>query len=322
MEPELIFMGNKSVTIIIPTYNRKDVLEKCLAALSNQTYPKNNYEIIVIDDGSFDGTEIMMKSYSDDFPCPLKYFRQENKGPAAARNVGIKNASGQIILFTGDDIIAQPNFIEEHMKWHELYPQNNTSVLGLITWSTDIVITPFMYWLENGGPQFHYWKIKDKKEVDSKDYFYTSNISLKKNFLLESNHFFDEDFPYAAYEDIELGTRLKQQGLLLKYNKNAVGYHHHFTSLESFCQRMIKVGESRRIMKKKQREKEGGALCKGLLNWILCAGNIVILFIPEKICHPLAAYYEKKKTVPVIFECVTRYYLNIGDLFGNRHKHT
>ena len=172
-----------SLTVVIPTYNRKNILRKCLNALFNQSYPSSNYEIVVIDDGSNDGTEELVKSMKNSSPCALHYFKQKHKGPAAGRNVGIKNAEGRIILFIGDDIIAAPNLLEEHIKWHNKYPDDNVAVLGYVTWSPEIEITPFMRWLENGGPQFHFWQIKDKIDVDTSKYFYTSNISVKRKFF-------------------------------------------------------------------------------------------------------------------------------------------
>ena len=239
------------LSVIISTCNRKDILRKCLNALFGQTCLKSGYEIIVIDDGSTDGTENAVNEITRKSPVKLRYFKQENKGPAVARNVGIRNANGEIVLFIGDDIIAAPDLLEEHFLWHERYSDNNVAVLGYVTWSPEIKITPFMKWLENGGPQFSFWRIEDKVEVDTQRYFYTSNISLKRKFLLEKNGFFDEEFLYAAYEDNELGCRLKKKGLILKYNKNAIGYHHHFTSLNDACRRMIRVGESSQILAKK-----------------------------------------------------------------------
>ncbi|MDI6642063.1 MAG: glycosyltransferase family A protein, partial [Elusimicrobiota bacterium] len=121
--------NGKFFTIIIPTYNRKNVLRKCLNALSNQVC-KSDFEVIIIDDGSTDGTEDFVKQLISITPYYVRYFRQKNKGPAAARNVGIKNATGEIILFMGDDIIADSNLLYEHLSWHIKFSDNNIGVLG------------------------------------------------------------------------------------------------------------------------------------------------------------------------------------------------
>ena len=294
-----------SLTVIIPTYNRKDILKKCINAIIRQTYLRSDYEVIIVDDGSTDGTEGMISSTAHKSPVLLRYFKQDNKGPAAARNVGIKNANGRIFLFIGDDIIIPHNFLEEHMGWHRRYPDDNIAVLGYITWSPEIVITPFMRWLENGGPQFSFCEINDKVEVDGHKYFYSSNISLKKEFLLENKEFFDEEFPYAAFEDIELGYRLKKRGLILKYNKNAIAYHYHPTSLKSACLRMIRVGESSQILG----EKMGGGHFYYSNKLFLRNSLRKIKFI---IYYLLSKFYERRLIKKNIFGYVIGYYWCIG----------
>ena len=92
-------MDKLTLSVIIPTYNRKDILRESLTSLFNQTLSSEKYEIIVIDDGSIDETGDMVKELIPKSPVILKYFRQENKGPASARNLGILNAQGKIILF-------------------------------------------------------------------------------------------------------------------------------------------------------------------------------------------------------------------------------
>ena len=303
----------KRFTVIIPTYNRAKILGKCLKAIQEQTYPKTDYEVIIINDGSTDVTEELVKSMINNSPCKLRYFKQEkNRGPAAARNVGIRNANGEIVLFIGDDIIATPTLLEEHVKWHKKYPEDNVAILGYITWSAEIKITPFMQWLENGGSQFAYWQIKDKIEVGPQ-YFYSSNISLKKKFLVENNGFFDEEFPYAAYEDTELGYRLSQKGLKLVFNKSAIGYHNHPTSLEDACQRMIKVGESSLLLAKKLGE-EQIIPSKSFLKKILSKIKFFVYY-------RIAKFYERRAIKRSIFKYVMDYYLRIGvEKYKNKIK--
>ena len=307
------------LNIIIPTYNRKDILKKCLKALLDQTFPRSDYEIIVIDDGSKDGTEVMFKSIINSFSGVLRYFKQDHKGPAAARNVGIKNANGKIILFIGDDIIATPTLLEEHIKWHGQHPEDNVAVLGYVTWSPEIKITPFMRWLENGGPQFHFWQIEDKVEVDAQNYFYTSNISIKKEFLLKNNEFFDEEFPFPAFEDIELGYRLKQRGLKIIYNKDAVGYHYHYTSLTNTCNRMERVGEASIIYS----SKVGGS--KKILSsqkTFSAKRFIQKVFYPAAvlISKIIAAIFEKKKSLPMVYSFVLKGYSRKGAEIAKKRR--
>lgn len=240
------------LSVIIPTYNRKDVLRKCLEALYNQRYAKEKYEIILIDDGSSDGTEAMISSLASYSPVIARYFRQENKGPAAARNVGVRNAKGELVLFIGDDIIATPTLLEKHTETHVKYRDQNIAVLGFTTWSPEIKKTLLMNYLEESGAQFGYASIQDRYNVPYK-YFYTSNISLKRQFLLE-NGLFDEDFPYAAWEDIELGFRLTKNGLRLILHPEAVGYHYHAVRKKDVKRRFELSGEAASILYRKHPE--------------------------------------------------------------------
>jgi len=232
-------MSKIQLSVIIPTYNRKEILRSCVYALFAQNISHNKYEILVIDDGSNDGTKKMIEDMIEKAPVSLRYFKQFKKGPAAAKNIGIKNSRGEIVLFINDDIIATPSLINEHLKFHDKNPDKKIAVLGYATWHPKLKITPFMYWLENGGPQFDYSGI-DSGKTDWRR-FYTCNISLKKDFLLTYG-LFDEDFPYASYEDIELGYRLADRGLAILYNRNAIGYHYHkIDSVLKYCKYRRKI---------------------------------------------------------------------------------
>lgn len=247
-------MKEISVSVIVPTYSRCNILSKCINSLLLQNVDNISYEIIVVDDGSVDNTKEMVLEYilaTKD--TSIRYYYQDNKGPATARNLGIRNALGRIVLFIGDDIIASYNMIDEHMKYHGTHIDEKYAVLGYTTWSKDIRITPFMKWLENGGPQFKYWSIRDKENVGY-NHFYTSNISMKRDYLLK-NGLFDEEFPCAAYEDIELGHRLEKSGLKIVYNEKAIGYHYHKTTLNDAMSRMRIVHAYHKMYLKKTGKK-------------------------------------------------------------------
>jgi glycosyltransferase involved in cell wall biosynthesis len=233
----------KKLSVIIITYNRKEILKKCLVALFNQTYSKKDYEIIIVDDGSTDDTSFLVREVAESSPVTVRYFKQDNKGVAAARNCGIRQAEGEISLLIGDDIMATPYLLEEHIKWHTKYDKENQGILGYVTWSPEIEVTDFMWWLENGGYLLAYHLIKDKVEVDFK-FFYTGNISLKSSYL--KDNLFCEEF-FFGYADTELGYRLSKKGFKLYFNRDAVGYHYHPTTFEDFQKRMTKWGKTAKI---------------------------------------------------------------------------
>src|SRR3989304_9938688 len=106
----------KFVSVIIPTYNRIDLLYSCLQSFENINYSKKYFEVIVIDDGSIDGTEDFMKNNKNKFNFNLISMRQENKGPAAARNLGIAKSQGEFIAFTDDDCVVEKNWLDECIR--------------------------------------------------------------------------------------------------------------------------------------------------------------------------------------------------------------
>lgn len=244
-------MGSPFLSVVIPTYNRLPQLRRCLDALYQQTCPRPDYEIILVDNGSTDNTPRFLADLQPPSGVTLVTLYEPKRGPAAARNRGIRHARGHIVLITGDDIIPPPDLLDQHASWHRRFPDERVAVLGLTTWTPDRPITAFMRWLENGGPQYKYWAITDKQNVFY-GHFYTSNVSVKRSFLLACG-LFDEDFPYATYEDTELAYRLAQKGMRLVYNEHAVGYHDHYTTLMSALRRMEMVGETEGLYRLKVR---------------------------------------------------------------------
>lgn len=263
------------ISVIIPTYNRSRVLKDCLGALLKQDLPLKDYEIVVVDDGSRDDTSKVVQSFANK-SLNIFYVRQENQGQGVARNAGIDKAEGEIILLIGDDIIASHDFLSQHLRFHLRYPDENEAVLGFTTWHPKLTLTHFMNWLTNGssilgkfgGHQFAYEKLKDKEEADY-NFFYTSNISLKRSLL--EKYPFDPSFSGYGWEDIELGYRLhKRVGLKIHYNPNAIAYHDHIITEESMARRMESIGASAWIIHRKYPElQKVPPLWKQFIFWLL-----------------------------------------------------
>lgn len=231
--PEITY--NHSLTVIIPTYNRVQLLAKALAGYEKQSAPELIRELLIVDDGSTDGTESFVREFRAKSRLPLRYLRQSNQGPAAARNLGISEATSDLILFTDSDIIPSHDLVEQHNTWHRRHPETHTAILGYVTWSPEVNPTPFMRWYGEDPMLFAYRSAHGRTELDFR-YFYTCNLSLKTVFLREHG-LFDESFRSAAYEDTELGYRLSQHGMVLRYNPDAVAYHHQFFSFAAACRK-------------------------------------------------------------------------------------
>jgi glycosyltransferase involved in cell wall biosynthesis len=225
-----------SLSVIIPTYNREKVLARALEGYLAQSSPRLIHELLVVDDGSTDGTESMVLALSRRSVFPIRYLRQPNQGPAAARNLGIREARSALVLFTDSDVIPKCDLVEQHIEWHQMHSQISAAILGYVTWPPEIKATPFMRWY---GERKLFWfdKLRNKREA-SFHFFYTCNLSLKTEFLRTCG-LFDEEFKSAAYEDIELGYRLSKRGLHLLYNSAAIGYHYQFFSFEDACRKTL-----------------------------------------------------------------------------------
>jgi glycosyltransferase involved in cell wall biosynthesis len=242
-----------NLSIIIPVYNQEKIILKTLNSLINQNIFVNNYEIIIVDDGSTDKTLKILNSFKEKRKDKISILKTMNKhGKGAARNLGIKNARNEIVILLDGDIIASKNLLIEHIKWHKKFFKENFAMLGHISWSPKLKVTPFMYWLEHGGGQLNFDRLKHNKEVDYKN-FYTGNVSFKRNFFLK-NGLFDEDFGREMYEDLELAYRLNKKGLKTFYNKKAKAYHYHQTDIEKYSKRMIAVARGAKILFKKHPE--------------------------------------------------------------------
>jgi len=232
------------ISVVIPTHNRKEKLMACLGALARQSVLPQEFEVIVVDDGSSDGTGEALADRC--FPFTLRYFRQEASGPGAARNVGIAQAAAELVLFIGDDILADERLLEEHLLAHAARPDAGVAILGRIDWAPSLRSNAVMdYVCGDAMLQFAYTYIPGAAALDHR-FFYTSNISLKRAFLADAavaGIAFDPSFRRAAFEDSEFALRLMPRGLKIQYADGARAYHDHWMDLASFSARELGAGQ-------------------------------------------------------------------------------
>jgi glycosyltransferase involved in cell wall biosynthesis len=201
------------VSVVIPTYNRKETLKQTLDALFSQSYHKDKYEIIVIDDGSTDGTKEMIDKLINKSSCKIKYIYQSNKGPAVARNKGIKSSEGEIILFTDDDCIPERDWISKHVRWYE---KDVVGVGGLLISKNETLLDKMDYYRYKD-------QYIDRKLVYNPTLLGTANCSYKREILEEAGGF-DESFSFPGGEDGDLATRVLRIGKTV-IDPNTIVYH-------------------------------------------------------------------------------------------------
>lgn len=204
-------------SVVIPTYNRRPILEKCLRALTVQHFTDTQvqgYEIVLVDDGSTDGTLEWLAQHQRDFPQVVTYS-QDHQGPAIARNLGVQQAKGDMIIFIDSDLVVTENFLQAHadaLCAGRAHLDSNR----LFTYGAVINTCNF------DEPTSEPYKITDFSAA----YFATGNVAIAKQWL-EAAGLFDTQFQLYGWEDLELGVRLKQLGLKLIKCPAAVGYHWH-----------------------------------------------------------------------------------------------
>lgn len=221
-------------SIVIPTYNRKKLLKNVLYSLNCQTV--KNFEVIIIDDGSNDGTRDMIDNLMITYPMQYCFIEKvKGTGAARARNKGIDIAKGDIIIFMDSDSLVPPVFVEEHQRFHELH--NNIAVVSLRWQLDDQVIDADMIvqgikkeylpikCIENQNKVFGFFSQNFGQYIMPWWFFSTSNASVRKKALIEVGKF-DELFgKYILYEDTELAYRLYQNGVQFALNRKAECFH-------------------------------------------------------------------------------------------------
>ncbi len=214
-----------ALSVVIPTYSRRESLRRCLDSLATQKEPPT-FEVIVVDDGSQDGTAEMLARYQPRYP--LRVLSTERAGPAAARNLGAAEAKGEYLLFIDVDVVAHPGLFAIHMT-------SNRAQLE------DVVFGPM---IPPAGERLPSW-VRWEQEVLDKQYramlegrweptprqFYTANASLARRHFQSAGGF---DPSYKRAEDVELGYRLLDLGLRFVFRPDAVVTHYAGRSLRAW----------------------------------------------------------------------------------------
>jgi GT2 family glycosyltransferase len=232
-----------ALSFVIPTLNRASILVQCLRALDVQDDPAVEYDVVVVDDGSSDDTRAVVQTLLPTLSISVRLLRQENAGPAAARNRGVAAASGRLIAFVGDDVIVERSYVRSLYHGYMQHGDELHGVLGHTHYREDCIPTPFGRWLDtDSGFQFEYREVKEGVPL-AFDQFYTSNVLLSRS-AFERAGGFDVRLRHAAYEDTELGHRLAQLGFALYFCPEARAVHVHAVSLQAAVARMKMVAHA------------------------------------------------------------------------------
>ena len=225
------------VSVVIPTYNRRPILEKCLLALERQQVSPeiDRYEVVVVDDGSTDGTPDWLRAEAKRFPH-VRLIEQSHGGPAEGRNRGVDHAHGDVIVFIDSDLVVTDSFLSCHAS-------------SLVrSWEARGDRLCFTYGAVVNTANFEQPTAERHKLRDlSWAYFATGNVAIAKE-VLQRAGLFDTGFRLYGWEDLELGERLRRMGVQLIKCPAAVGYHWHPALTLDQIPRLIEVeGERARM---------------------------------------------------------------------------
>jgi GT2 family glycosyltransferase/peptidoglycan/xylan/chitin deacetylase (PgdA/CDA1 family) len=205
------------LSVVIPTYNRREVLSRVLQTVFQQTCPPEAYEVIVVADGSTDGTAEMLRQLHP--PCKFLVLEQPNRGQAAARNAGARAASGDLILFLDDDMLCAPDLVAEHIAAHSSGDRQVVFGPVHVAPESPATLATRRLRLEAEG-----WSKRLRREGATfpTDAVVGANSSVWRSTFLELGGF-DEGF-FRAREDVELGLRFWQAGIHFRFHEAAVAH--------------------------------------------------------------------------------------------------
>lgn len=199
------------ISVIIPAHNAERTLPYTLQALQNQTLPKNLYEVIVVDDASTDQTGSVAKEYG------VRYRKQNKEGPAAARNLGVRVARGDIVIFTDSDCIPKEDWIERMVE-----PFEDPMVAG--------VMGRYLTRQNKLAARFVQLEFEERfsilKKFDSIDLVPSFAAAFRRR-VFEEVGGFDAHYPLANNEDVELSYKIASRGYKMIFANNAIVYHQH-----------------------------------------------------------------------------------------------
>ncbi len=220
----MIPIGAPSVSIIIPTFNGASRIVNCLDALRVQA-AQRNAEILVVDDGSTDNTAEVIRRYPG-----VRLISQANAGPAAARNHGAQEAHGAIILFTDDDCVPMPDWLEAMLE-----PFKDPEIVG----AKGIYRTR----QKKLAARFVQIEYEDRYRLmtglSTIDFIDTYSAAFRRERFLEMTGY-DTSFPVACAEDIELSYRMSARGWKMKFVPSAIVYHTHPDRIWSYLKKKYK----------------------------------------------------------------------------------
>jgi len=220
------------LSIVIPTYNRPEELDRCLQSLSRLVYPKDRYEVIVVDDESTESLDGVISKVRNQLQVTC--IKQKRTGVGSGRNAGSALAKGEYLVFTDDDCQPAPNWLQGYARCFGEAPdcmiggKTVNALTSNIFSTTSQLLISYLYDYYNNEP-------------DRARFLCGSNVAVAKH-LFESLGGFDPAFILVGAEDREFCDRWMDNGCKMIYEPEVLVYHYHFLTLQAFLRQHFKYG--------------------------------------------------------------------------------
>lgn len=233
------------LSLLVPTYNRPDLVEQLLTHLAGQTLAPDQFELILVDDGSSTPVEVDHGRFGFD----ITLLRRPNGGPGAARNTGLEHCRAPLTLILNDDAVPASDLLERHLEIHAGIT-GKVAVLGTFTFNEASLRSPFTQLLADSDLLFNYPVLEHGKLLNW-TCFWTCNLSIATEALRMVSGFDAELFDRAIVEDVELGYRLEAEGYGVLFREDAKCEHDHAMNPQEYFDRSVNLGRYLARMYKK-----------------------------------------------------------------------
>ena len=298
-------------SILIPTYNRRDVLSRTLTAAFAQDFPADEYEVIVVVDGSNDGTVEMLQELHP--CCGFRFINQANHGLPFARNAAMEAAGGNFVLILDDDIVCEPDLLAKHYEQHlkedrqvvfgpvPLHPDSPPGIMAdqWTTWNQefqdrltreDACRPPAKFWLAAAAPAV--------------------NRSISRTLLMEIGGCCDEAMK-DCHEDWDLGIRLWKAGFRFHFLPDAIAYHFYVKTDRDLVARECKLFAKGEVaLSRKHPEYRPLSMLAGMWSGsckhrLLVNAAVQLPISAEPIAHPLFRVLDRWRTNAIVKRVAT-----------------
>lgn len=265
------------ISAILTTHNRAHLLPRVLEGFRAQRLPPDRYELLVVDDGSSDGTGAVLDAYRS--KLPIRMVRQNAAGLAAAKNLGVFMSRSPVLLFVDDDDVPSPDLLAAHLSGHLRYPERGAIILGHTALAPEIAGLPLMRHVTGAGGQLYSQGWMQPGQRLTFREFWGGRSSAKRALLVEFG-VFNPIFRFGC-EDIELAWRLERlHGLSVIYEPAALTTMIRGLSFDDFCCRSIRQGRSQWVFASLHPNEDVRAYCEidqGLAAWSAVATDFAAM---------------------------------------------